>query len=110
MSAGKDGNDSQDVMHSVRRSTFNGVKLVGGYQFWSSPELSCDDRSIVIILRRPTLLDMISIFMRFGGDIISKKNDQLLESGDITQSQFDRNSRRIMAIRKGLNAGSKPHK
>lgn len=106
MSAGEEGNDSQDVLHSVRRAAFNGVKLVGGYQFWSNPELSRGARSIAIILRRPTLLDMISIVLQFGGDTISKKNDQLLECGEITQKQFDRNARRIMAIRKGLNAES----
>ena len=81
---------------------FMGVHLIGGYQFWSNPSRFGTIESIPTVLLNPTLLDILYLCQRYGGDLLLNKNQLMHSEGRITDSLFFSNQETILSCMKGL--------
>ena len=82
----------------IIRQNYKGIKLVGGFQFWSNPALFDTEAAIAIVLCRPTLLDLIRLVEKYGLERLKSENDALLLSGCLSAKTHERNNRRLGAI------------
>jgi hypothetical protein len=61
-----------------------------GMHLWSNPSRRGTDAAVPVILRDPTLFDLVELAKRKPVPELASINDQLLATGDITARQHDR--------------------
>ena len=83
---------------NIIKAEYHGIKLLGGYQFWSNPSMFDTDSAIGVVLMRPTLIDLIRLKSKYGIDRLYAENDDLMASSTMTKSQHDRNFQQLIAI------------
>jgi hypothetical protein len=65
-----------------------GILFLGGIQFWSNPDGFFTDRAIAIILRRPTLIDLIFLKRKYGAQRLIDANEKLWRDGAIHRYDY----------------------
>ncbi len=85
---------------NIAHAQYKGIRLIGGFQFWSNPLLADTEQAIPIVLSRPTLIDLIGLAKRFGAKRLMQANAELFQGGDLPETTFRRNVRRLSAIEK----------
>lgn len=83
---------------NIAHAQYKGIKLIGGFQFWSNPQLAETERAIPIVLSRPTFIDLIALAKKFGTQRLVRANVELFQAGDLPEATFRRNARRLGAI------------
>ncbi len=89
----------------MKTAEYHGFQFVGGYQFWSNPALEDTEAAIPIVLMRPTLLDLITLSIKFGSDELIKQNEILFQSNEMDERLYKRNLRRLLNIKRGIDHG-----
>ncbi len=82
----------------IIQGEYRGIKLIGGFQFWSNPDLYDTEQAIGIVLCRPTLIDLIRLVGKYGLTRLEHENTALFESGCLSGKTFARNALRLKAI------------
>lgn len=75
----------------------NGIKFVGGYQFWSNPEMVGTRASIPVVLLNPTFIDIVNLAVKFGGRVLLDANERLHDEGRLPDFLFNSNRHSIQA-------------
>lgn len=83
-------------------ANFMGVRLIGGYQFWSNPSMFGTRKSIPIILLNPTFLDILYLCQKYGGDALLKRNEQMHKQKRLPDFLYASNRQSILSCMGGL--------
>lgn len=84
----------------IAHAQYEGIKLVGGFQFWSNPRLAETERAIPVVLSSPTLIDLVRLATKFGTIRLMQVNTELFRAGGLPEATFKRNVRRLSVIEK----------
>lgn len=85
---------------NIVHAQYNGIRLIGGFQFWSNPQQAGTEQAIPVVLSRPTLLDLIRLASQYGCARLARENAELFRAGALSESIYSRNGRQLSAIAK----------
>jgi hypothetical protein len=79
------------MLNSTKTYRYHDITLIGGQQMWSNPEAMWTEKSIPVVLTRPTFLSLVLLAGLFGKEKLVLMNESLFQEKSITAKQHARN-------------------